>query len=59
MDIEKIIAMAVATVAEDNGLLPENVTVCSFREIQKSSLEKYIEHNHIHYQKFELGVSRG
>ena len=54
MEIEKILAMAVAAVAEENGIEPKHVVVRSFKEIQKSSLEKYIEDNHITYQKYQL-----
>ena len=55
MEIEKILAMAVAAVAEESGIEPKHVVVRSFKEIQKSSLEKYIEDNHIAYQKYQLG----
>ena len=55
MEIEKILAMAVAAVAEENRIEPKHVVVRSFKEIQKSSLEKYIEDNHIAYQKYQLG----
>ena len=55
MEIEKVLAMAVAVVAEENGIEPKHVVVRSFKEIQKSSLEKYIEDNHIAYQKYQLG----
>ena len=54
MELEKIVAMAVAAVAEENGVAPERVTVKSFTELQKSSLEKYIEDNHISYHKYQL-----
>ena len=40
MEIEKVLAMAVAAVAEENGIEPKRVTVRSFKEIQKSRLEK-------------------
>ena len=55
MEIEKVLAMAVAAVAEENRIAPRHVVVRSFKEIQKSSLEKYIEDNHIAYQKYQLG----
>ena len=55
MEIEKILAMAVAAVAEESGIEPKHVVVRSFKEIQKSSLEKYIEDNQIAYQKYQLG----
>ena len=54
MEIEKVLAMAVAAVAEENGIEPRHVVVRSFKEIQKSSLEKYIEDNHITYRKYQL-----
>ena len=55
MEIERVLAMAVAAVAEENGIETKRVVVRSFKEIQKSSLEKYIEDNHIAYQKYQLG----
>ena len=58
MEIEKILAMAVAAVAEMNGTEPKRVIVRSFREIKKSSLEQYIEDNHIVYHKYQLDDSR-
>ena len=54
MELEKVLAMAVAAVAEENGVEPKRVVVRSFKEIQKSSLEKFIEDNHISYQKYQL-----
>ena len=41
MEIEKALAMAVAAVVEENGAKSKHVTVRSFKEVQKSSLEKY------------------
>ena len=58
MDIEKVLAMAVAVVAEENGVEIKRVVVRSFKEIQKSSLEKYIEENHIAYHKYQLEDSK-
>ncbi len=58
MEIEKVLAMAVAAVAEENGVEPKRVTVRSFKEIQKSSLEKFIEDNNISYHKYQLEDSR-
>ncbi len=52
---ENIIAMAVACIAEETGIAPKRLRVISFHEIQKSSLETYIEMNHIPYKKYELG----
>lgn len=58
MEIEKVLAMAVAAVAEENGVEPKHVTVRSFKEIQKSSLEKYIEDNSLSYHKYKLGDAK-
>ena len=58
MEIEKVLAMAVAAVAEENGVESKRVTVRSFKEIQKSSLEKFIEDNNISYHKYQLEDSR-
>jgi hypothetical protein len=58
MEIEKVLAMAVAAVAEESGTEPKHVVVRSFKEIQKSSLEKYIEDHQIAYQKYQLGGQR-
>ncbi len=54
MEIEKVLAMAVAAVAEETGVEPKRVIVKSFREIGKTSLERYIEENHIAYHKYQL-----
>ena len=58
MEIEKVLAMAVAAIAEENGVEPKRVTVRSFKEIQKSSLKKFIEDNNISYHKYQLEDSR-
>ena len=58
MEIEKIVAMAVACIAEESGVEPKNVIVRSFREFEKTGLEKYIEDNHISYHKYQLEDSR-
>lgn len=58
MEIEKVLAMAVAAVAEENGVEPKKVIVRFFKEIQKSSLEQFIEENHIAYRKYQLEDSR-
>lgn len=56
INVEKIVAMAVATIAEENRVSPKRVVVRSFREIQKSSLERYIEDNKIAYHKYRLQI---
>ena len=58
MEIEKILAMAVAAAAEENGVEPKHVTVLSFKEVNKSSLERYIEENNIIYHKYQLEDAR-
>ena len=58
METEKILAMAVAAIAEESGTDPKKVIVRSFKEIKKSSLEKYIEENHLEYHKYQLGDSK-
>lgn len=58
MEIEKIVAMAVACVAEESGVDPKHVVVRSFKEVKKSSLEQFIEDNHINYHKYQLEDSR-
>lgn len=54
LEIEKVLAMAVAAIAEMNGIEPKRVIVRSFKEIQKSSLEKYIEDHNISWRKYQL-----
>lgn len=58
MELEKVLAMAVAAVAEENKTEPKRVIVRSFKEIQKSSLEEYIEENSISYHKYQLEDSK-
>ncbi len=54
LEIEKVLAMAVAAVAEMNGVEPKKVIVRSFKEVQKSSLEKYIDDHNITWRKYQL-----
>ena len=58
METEKILAIAVAAIAEENGIAPKRVIVRSFREIRKSSLEQFIEDNHLVYHKYRLEDSK-
>lgn len=58
MDKEAIVAMAVAAVAEELKTEAKKIRVLSFKEIEKSSLEKYIEENNISFQKYQLGDNR-
>lgn len=55
MEAEKVIAMAVAAIAEEIGIDAKSVIIHSFNEIQKSSLEKYIDEHHLAYHKYQLG----
>lgn len=57
MEMEKIVAMAVAAVAEETGSDPKQVVIRSFHEIQKSSLEKYVVDHQIPYRKYRLEES--
>ena len=54
MEIEQIVAMAVAAIAEESGTDPKHVVVRSFKEVKKSSLEQYIADNQISYKKYQL-----
>lgn len=55
MEKDQIVAMAVAVIAEEIKTDSKRIRVISFREIEKSSLEKYIEEHSIHYNKYWLG----
>ena len=57
LEEEKILAMAVACIAEETGTDAGRIIVRSFREVQKSSLQLYIENHDIPYQKYQLEVS--
>ena len=54
IDIKRVLAMAVACVCEEKGIDQRRIIVRSFQEIQKSSLQKYIEDHHISYHKYQL-----
>lgn len=55
MDKETIMAMAIAAVAEELSTEFHRIKVLSFKEVEKSSLEKYIEENQISFKKYRLG----
>ena len=55
MELEQVLVMAVAAIAEENGVDIDRVVVRSFKEVRKSSLEQYIEDNKISYHKYQLG----
>ena len=54
MEIEKVLAMAVAAVAEETKADTRQVRVLSFREIKKSGLAQYLADHDISYHKYQL-----
>ena len=54
-DIKRIVAMAVAVIAEELNEDISAIRVVSFKEIHKSSLEQYISEHNIQYKKYQLG----
>ncbi len=55
MEKDVIVAMAVAALAEELQTDIKRIRVVSFKEIEKSRLEKYIEDHSIFYSKYQLG----
>lgn len=55
MKKNKIVAMAIAAIAEELKVDIQKIRVLSFEEIERSGLEKYIEINSIPYKKYQLG----
>jgi len=55
MEKDVIVAMAVAALAEELQTDIKRIRVVSFKEIEKSRLEKYIEDHSIVYSKYQLG----
>ena len=53
--MDYIVAMAVAALAEELKTDIKRIRVLSFKEVQKSSLEKYIEEKSLQYKKYQLG----
>ncbi len=51
---EEIVAMAVAAIAEETGTDARDLRVVSFREIDESSLMKYVREKNINYKKYTL-----
>ena len=56
MENEKVIAMAVAAIAEECDVDIKAIRVLSFKAIQKSCLEQYIADHQISYKKYWLGA---
>ena len=54
MEIEKVLAMAVAAIVEESQTDASAIRVVSFREIKKSALEQYISDHQINYKKYQL-----
>ena len=54
METEKILAMAVAVIAEETGTDAKRIQVRSFREVHGSCLEQYLAENRIAYHKYQL-----
>ena len=52
---ERIIAMAIAAIAEELHEEIPCLRVLSFREIHKSSLEQYLSEHPVQYKKYCLG----
>ena len=52
---EMVLAMAIACIAEEEKTDISGYRVVSFNEIQKSSLEEYIEMKQIAYKKYQPG----
>ena len=54
MKTEKIVAMAVAAIAEENKTEANRVIVRSFREMHQSSLEQYLADHRISWHQYQL-----
>lgn len=54
MKKDELIAMAVAAIAEELKTDINRIKVKSFKEVEKSNLEKYIEEKSIPYKKYHL-----
>ncbi len=52
---EQIVAMAVAAVADAEGLEVKALRVRSFREVRQSPLAQYVADRGIQYKKYQLG----
>ena len=54
MDMDELVAMAVAAVAEDLRQDVRRIRVVSFREVFPSPLENYLAERKISYNRYEL-----
>lgn len=55
MEKEQVMAMAIAALAEETKQDIKSIRVKTFKEVEKSNLEKYIEEKGIIYRKYNLG----
>ena len=55
MEKEEIVAMAVAAIAEELKTEIHRIRIISFKEVEKSNLEKFLEEKSIHFEKYHLG----
>ena len=55
LDKETIAAMAVAAIAEEEGIEAKTLRIISFREVKQSPLAQYIADRGIQYKKYQLG----
>lgn len=54
MDMDELVAMAVAAVAEDMRTDAKRIRVVSFREIFPGPLENYLAERKISFKRYEL-----
>ena len=54
MDMDELVAMAVAVVAEDMRTDAKRIRVVSFREIFPGPLENYLAERKISFKRYEL-----
>ena len=54
MDMDEVVAMAVAAVAEDLRQDIKRIRVVSFREVFPSPLENYLAEKKISFKRYEL-----
>lgn len=52
---EEIAAMAIAVIAEEVNEELSNLRIVSFKKIQNSGLQQYLEENQIDFKKYQLG----
>ena len=55
LTMQEIAAMAVAAVAEEEGLDAKALRIVTFREAGESALAKYLRETGVPYKKYQLG----